>query len=65
MTQNEYRIEVRTTDMLERQLAANRNAARYRNTETGRKHFAHDSMYRRFFVLEMLAMRAELKRRAK
>lgn len=58
-------IEDRPTDMLMRQLAANRFAARYRNPETGRRNFSHILPYRPFFVREMLAMRAELQKRAK
>lgn len=53
----------RPTDMLQRQLLANRSAARYRNPESGRPHFAHDPIYRRHFVVEVLAMRDELRRR--
>lgn len=56
-------IACRPTDMLERQLRANRNAARYRNPETGRLHFAHTLPYRPHFVIEMLQMRAELRKR--
>lgn len=57
------RIEERPTDMLMRQQAANRNAARYRNPETGKRHHAHIPQFRPWFVREMLAMRAELRRR--
>lgn len=51
------KIEERPTEMLLRQLAANRGAARQR------RHYAHQTPYRRRFVLEMIAMRAELRRR--
>lgn len=53
----------RPTDMLLRQLKANRNAARYRNPETGQRHHAHVKLFRPYFVREMLAMRAELRKR--
>lgn len=56
-------IESRPTDMLQRQLHANRVAARMRNPETGRRHFAHTLPYRPFFVREMLAMKEELRKR--
>ena len=52
------KIEDRPTDMLLRQLAANRSAAR------DQKHHAHIDRYRPHFVREILAMRAELRRRA-
>jgi hypothetical protein len=57
------KLEDRPTDMLERQLQANRGAARYRNPETGIRHYAHDPFYRRFFVMEILAMKKELRNR--
>lgn len=57
------RIEDRPTDMLLRQLQANRNAARYRNPETGKRHHAHIDRYRPHFVREMITMRNELRRR--
>lgn len=57
------KIEDRPTDMLERQLDANRKAARYRNPETRRRSFAHIMPYRPHFVREILAMRAELRKR--
>jgi len=57
------KIPDRPTEMLERQQAANRAAARYRNPEIGFRHYAHDRLYRRFFVREMLEIRAELNRR--
>lgn len=53
----------RPTEMLLRQLEANRNAARYRNPETGKRHHAHVMEFRKHFVLEILAMRAELRSR--
>lgn len=55
--------ESRSTDMLQRQLLANRRAARNRNPQNGRKHFAHDRIYRRHFVAEIIVMRDELRRR--
>ena len=57
------RIEDRPTDMLLRQFKANRNAARYRNPETGKRHHAHVAQFRPYFVREMLAMRKELRLR--
>lgn len=56
-------VKGRPTEMLVRQLQANRTAARYRNPETGRRHFAHVLPFRPHFIGEMLAMHAELKRR--
>lgn len=56
-------ISDRPTEMLLRQLKANRNAARYRNPETGKRHHAHLAQYRPHFVREILAMRAELRNR--
>lgn len=56
------RIEDRSTDMLKRQLAANRVAAKGRD-RYGRKLFCHILPYRPYFVREMLAMRAELRKR--
>lgn len=53
----------RPTEMLKRQQAANRLAARYRNPETGRRLFAHDAVFRAAFVRDMLAIRGELRSR--
>ena len=53
----------RPTDMLARQMTANRNAACYRNRETGARHFCHDSRYRAAFVRDILAIRKELRSR--
>jgi hypothetical protein len=53
-------IKDRPTDMIHRQLAANRSAARCYDTENNRRHFAHLLPYRPYFVIEMLAMRKEL-----
>lgn len=58
------KIEDRPTEMLERQLQANRNAALYRNPETGKRHHAHIDRYRPHFVREILAMRSELRNRS-
>lgn len=55
-------IADRPTDMLERQLAANRVAARGRDRH-GRKLFCHLMPYRPYFVREIIAMRRELKQR--
>jgi len=57
------KIKDRPTDMLQRQLAANRVAARGRDKH-GRKLFCHLMPFRPYFVREMLAMRAELRRRS-
>lgn len=54
-------VNDRPTEMLERQLSANRKAAR--RQPDGRRSYAHQLPYRPHFVLEMLAMRAELRRR--
>lgn len=57
-------VAARPTEMLVRQLAANRSAARYRNPEKPKvRHHAHIDKYRPHFVREILAMRAELRRR--
>ena len=58
-----YPLEKRPTEMLVRQMQANRNAARYRNPENGKRHHAHVDLFRPYFVRELLAMRAELRRR--
>lgn len=57
------KIEDRPTEMLKRQLLANRKAARDRKDEKGRLKFPHILPYRPHFVMEILAMRAELRRR--
>lgn len=54
----------RPTDMLLRQLLANRSAAQFRHPSTGRRHFAHDAVYRSAFVRDILAIRRALKDRA-
>lgn len=51
------KLEDRPTEMLLRQMLANRSAARRRD------HHAHVLPFRPYFVREILAMRAELKRR--
>lgn len=51
----------RPLDMLLRQLAANRSAARYRNKETGQRHFCHLTTYVRAFVEDTLKLRAAIK----
>ena len=56
-------IADRPTDMLLRQHAANRSAAKYRNPETGKRHHAHLPQFRPWFVREILAMRSELRHR--
>ena len=57
------KLSDRPTDMLLRQLQANRNAARYRNPETGKRHHAHVAQFRPYFVREIIAMRDELRKR--
>lgn len=46
-----------TLEGLERRLAAGRAAARYRNPETGQRHFCHNPLYRASFVRSTLALR--------
>lgn len=53
----------RPTDMLLRQLDANRKAAQYRNPETGVRHFAHIPTFRAAFVRDILAIRYALRMR--
>lgn len=56
----------RPTDMLQRQLLANRKAARTwcTNDAGGRwKHFSHLATYRPHFVIETVVMRDELRAR--
>lgn len=50
----------RPTDMLLRQLAANRSAARYRNKETGLRHFCHEPIFRQHFVTDIVLLRREI-----
>jgi hypothetical protein len=57
------KIEDRPTDMLLRQMQANRNAARNRRDKNGRPTFPHILPYRPHFVREILEMRRELRRR--
>jgi hypothetical protein len=57
-------VRERPTEMLLRQMQANRSAARYRNPEKPWiRHHAHLPRFRPYFVGEMLAMRAELRLR--
>ena len=42
-------------------LSAFRAAARYRNQETGRRHFAHDPTFRAAFVRRIVELRAALR----
>lgn len=66
MTPEEHiaNVRARPTEMLVRQLAANRNAARYRNPEKPWiRHHAHVAAFRPWFVREMMAMRDELRKR--
>lgn len=53
----------RPTDMLMRQLAANRSAARYRNLETGQRHHGHLPVFRPHFVNDIILLRRELRAR--
>lgn len=57
------KIEERPTEMLLRQLLANRKAARERRDAKGRLTFQHILPYRPYFVRDILAMRAELRKR--
>ena len=52
----------RPTDMLLRQQEANRKAARYRD-DKGRQNFCHLPMFRFAFIRDILAIRAELRKR--
>jgi len=45
----------------ERTLRAYRGAARFRDG-AGRRHFAHDSVFRRFFVVSICQLRTYLRR---
>jgi hypothetical protein len=61
---HEANVRGRPTEMLERQLLANRKAARERFVpNTRRKTFQHILPYRPHFVREILWMRDELRRR--
>jgi len=51
----------RPLDMLLRQMQANRNAARYRNKQTGQRHFCHEKNFRAAFVQDTLLLRAAIK----
>jgi hypothetical protein len=62
VTDHEANVRSRPTEMLIRQLQANRKAARDRD-EKGRKKFPHILPYRPHFVREILWMRYELRRR--
>lgn len=62
-TEHEANVRARPTEMLERQLQANRKAARDRMDKYGRKTFQHILPYRPWFVREILAMRDELRKR--
>lgn len=57
------RHEDRPTDMLQRQLFANRASVRYRNPETGMRHFCHLPLYREAFLRDILSARKVLKSR--
>jgi hypothetical protein len=60
-----FHHSARPTDMIKRQLAANRFAIRYRNPETGKRHFCHLPYfpYKAAFLRDTLGLRAELKKR--
>ncbi len=53
----------RPTDMLLRQLAANRSAARYRNPETGLRHHGHLPTFRPHFVNDIILLKREIRAR--
>lgn len=64
MSDHERNVRARPTEMLLRQMKANRNAARYRNPEKPKvRHHAHIDRFRPYFVREMLWMRDELRKR--
>ena len=50
----------RPTEMLLRQLDALRRAIRYRNPETGKRHYCHVQYFRRPFANGVRELRAEL-----
>jgi hypothetical protein len=60
-----FPYSARPTEMLKRQLAANRFAIRYRNPETGKRHFCHLPYftYKAAFLRDTLGLRAELRKR--
>ena len=62
MTDHEANVRSRPTEMLERQLLANRKHVVDRDPK-GRKLWGHLPQYRPFFVREMLWMRDELRKR--
>lgn len=64
MTGQEANVRARPTEMLLRQLSANRVAARGRDAN-GHKLFCHIKPFRPHFVREMLWMRDELRKRRK
>lgn len=51
----------RPMDMLVRQLAANRSAARFRNRATGQRHFCHEKTFRAAFVEDIVALRRAIR----
>lgn len=53
----------RPDDMLQRQLKANRNAVRYRNPETGKRHYCHFKQFIKPFLKDICGLRAELRKR--
>lgn len=53
----------RPTEMLKRQMLANRNAVLGHNPETGKRHFCHERLFRAAFVRDILAIRRELRNR--
>ena len=58
-----FPYSARPTDMLERQLLANRKAVRYRNPETGKRHYCHYDLFRAAFIRDIRGLRDELRRR--
>lgn len=55
----------RPDDMLARQMDALRNAARFRNKETGARHFAHLPQFRKAFIRGIMAIRKVQRERMK
>jgi hypothetical protein len=54
----------RPTEMLLRQMAARRGAARFRNKQTGQRHFCHEKTFCAAFVEDTLFLRREIRSRA-
>ena len=55
----------RDLETLERQLLALRGSARFRNKQTGHRHFCHEKIFREPFIRGMKELRKEIKERKK